>query len=154
MLSFGSFRLAGLILVVAICSVGLGMIGLWIGGYPFGFMAIVGTMGLVGVAINDAIVVLDTELTPELIQEGRARNIVRSVQVARKEQGLHVSDRIELAFSGLSPELAESATTHASYIGEQTLATDVTVLEGEPDAGFGRSEAEIAGTKFVIALRS
>ncbi len=57
-LSFRSFRLAGVILIVAVLSVGLGMIGLWLGSYPFGFMAIIGTMGLVGVAINDAIVVL------------------------------------------------------------------------------------------------
>ncbi|TWU03002.1 efflux RND transporter permease subunit [Stieleria varia] len=57
-LSFGSFRLAGMILVVAACSGGLGMLALWIGGYPFGFMAIIGIMGLIGVAINDSIVVL------------------------------------------------------------------------------------------------
>ncbi|TWU58905.1 Swarming motility protein SwrC [Rubripirellula tenax] len=57
-LSFRSFRLAAVIMVVAVGSIGLGMIGLWIGGYPFGFMAIIGTMGLVGVAINDSIVVL------------------------------------------------------------------------------------------------
>ncbi|MEM0925581.1 MAG: efflux RND transporter permease subunit, partial [Planctomycetota bacterium] len=57
-LSFGSFRLAFLILTVAACSGGLGMVGLWFGGYPFGFMAIIGIMGLIGVAINDSIVVL------------------------------------------------------------------------------------------------
>ena len=57
-LSFGSFRLAGTILFVAACSGGLGMIGLWAGGYPFGFMAIIGIMGLIGVAINDSIVVI------------------------------------------------------------------------------------------------
>lgn len=57
-LSFQSFRLAGLIGVVAMASVGLGMGSLWIFGYPFGFMAIVGTMGLIGIAINDSIVIL------------------------------------------------------------------------------------------------
>lgn len=57
-LSFGSFRLAGIVSLVALLSVGLGLGGLWLFGYPFGFMAIVGTMGLIGVAINDAIVVL------------------------------------------------------------------------------------------------
>lgn len=57
-LSFGSFRLAGLIGVVGFAAVGLGLLALWVFGYPFGFMAIVGTMGLIGVAINDSIVVL------------------------------------------------------------------------------------------------
>ncbi|MEZ6131424.1 MAG: efflux RND transporter permease subunit [Planctomycetaceae bacterium] len=57
-LSFKSFRLATLIGVVALLSVGLGLGALWTAGFPFGFMAIIGTMGLVGVAINDSIVVL------------------------------------------------------------------------------------------------
>lgn len=57
-LSFGSFRVAGLVGLVGFLSVGLGLGALWVFGYPFGFMAIVGTMGLIGVAINDAIVVL------------------------------------------------------------------------------------------------
>ena len=57
-LSFGSFRAAGIIALVAFLSIGLGLGALWLFGFAFGFMAIVGTMGLVGVAINDAIVVL------------------------------------------------------------------------------------------------
>ncbi|MGB7324556.1 MAG: efflux RND transporter permease subunit [Rubripirellula sp.] len=69
-LSFRSFRLAGVIMLVAFLSVGLGMIGLWAGGFPFGFMAIIGTMGLVGVAINDSIVVLATLRDQEKIGSG------------------------------------------------------------------------------------
>ncbi|MDJ0902678.1 MAG: efflux RND transporter permease subunit [Xenococcus sp. MO_188.B8] len=57
-LSFSSFRLAGIIAIVAICSMGLGLFSLWIFGYPFGFMAILGTVGLIGIAINDSIVIL------------------------------------------------------------------------------------------------
>jgi multidrug efflux pump subunit AcrB len=57
-LSFGSFRIAGIIATVGGLSVGLGLAALWLFGYPFGFMSILGTMGLIGVAINDAIVVL------------------------------------------------------------------------------------------------
>jgi len=57
-LTFGSFRMAGIIGGVGALSIGLGMGALWLFGWPFGFMAIVGTMGLAGIAINDAIVVL------------------------------------------------------------------------------------------------
>ena len=57
-LSFSSFRIAGIIGAVAFLSAGLAFAALWVFGYPFGFMAIVGTMGLMGVAVNDAIVVL------------------------------------------------------------------------------------------------
>ncbi len=58
-LTFNSFRLAAIIFAVAGLSVGLSMLGLWLFGHPLGFVAIVGTMGLVGLAINDAIVVLN-----------------------------------------------------------------------------------------------
>jgi multidrug efflux pump subunit AcrB len=57
-LSLGSFRLASIIGLVGLLSVGSGLFSLWLGSYPFGFMAIIGTMGLIGVAINDSIVVL------------------------------------------------------------------------------------------------
>ena len=57
-LSLGSFRLAIVIGIVAISSVGLGLFSIWIFDYPFGFNPIIGTIGLIGVAINDSIVVM------------------------------------------------------------------------------------------------
>lgn len=57
-LSLGSFRLAAIIGAIAALSVGLGLLSIGLGGYPFGFMAIIGTMGLIGIAINDSIVVI------------------------------------------------------------------------------------------------
>ncbi|MEJ2610164.1 MAG: efflux RND transporter permease subunit [Candidatus Thiodiazotropha sp.] len=57
-LSFRSFTLAALIGVVAVLSVGLGMLSLWAGGFPLGFNPIIGSAGLIGVAINGSIVVL------------------------------------------------------------------------------------------------
>ncbi len=69
-LSFKSFRMAGIIGAIAMQSVGLGIGALWLMGYPFGFMAIVGTMGLIGVAINDSIVVLAAIRDDRLAREG------------------------------------------------------------------------------------
>ena len=57
-LTFNSFRMAGIIGIVAFLSIGLAFVGVWSFGYPMGFNAILGTMGLVGLAINSAIVVL------------------------------------------------------------------------------------------------
>ena len=57
-LSLGSFRLAAIIGAVGGLSIGLGLLAIGLGGYPFGFMAIIGTMGLIGIAINDSIVVV------------------------------------------------------------------------------------------------
>lgn len=69
-LSFGSFRAAFLIGGVGILSIGLGLFSLVVFGFPFGFMAIVGTMGLVGVAINDSIVVLAGLMACPLARQG------------------------------------------------------------------------------------
>jgi|GEM_PF-41873 len=57
-LSFGSTRLAAIIVVVAVCSIGQGMLMVWLFDHPFGFMAVLGTAGLIGVAVNDSILVL------------------------------------------------------------------------------------------------
>lgn len=57
-LSFRSFRMAGLIGMVGALSIGLSLLALRAWGLPFGFNAIIGTIGLVGVAVNDSIVVL------------------------------------------------------------------------------------------------
>lgn len=57
-LSLGSFRMMALIFAVAGLSAGTGIVGLWVFGYPFGFTAIVGIMGLIGLAINTSIIVI------------------------------------------------------------------------------------------------
>ena len=51
------------------------------------------------------VVVIDTELTPELRAEGDARELQRAIQDLRKEAGLDLDDRIELWVDGLRPAL-------------------------------------------------
>jgi multidrug efflux pump subunit AcrB len=57
-LTFNSFQLAGLIGIIVILSCGLGLGALWLSGYPFGFTAMLGLIGLIGIAVNESIVVL------------------------------------------------------------------------------------------------
>ncbi len=57
-MSFNSFRLSLIIFSVAGLSVGLGILCVWLFNYPFGFTVIIGLMGLMGLAINGAIVIL------------------------------------------------------------------------------------------------
>ena len=57
-LSFNSFRLSALIFAVAGQSAGLGLLSVYAFGYPFGFTVIIGLLGLMGLAINAAIVIL------------------------------------------------------------------------------------------------
>jgi multidrug efflux pump subunit AcrB len=57
-MSFNSFRISSIIFVVALQSAGLGMLALSFSGWPFGFTSIIGLMGLIGLAINAAIIIL------------------------------------------------------------------------------------------------
>jgi multidrug efflux pump len=57
-LSFNSFRLSLIIFSVGFLASGLGLLSVWLFNYPFGFMVIIGLLGLVGLAINAAIVIL------------------------------------------------------------------------------------------------
>lgn len=57
-LSLNSFRYAALIFVVAGLSFGLALFGVRLFSYPFGYMALVGGLGMIGIAINGAIIVL------------------------------------------------------------------------------------------------
>ncbi|MEO1366205.1 MAG: efflux RND transporter permease subunit, partial [Acidobacteriota bacterium] len=65
-LAFGSVRLAGLLFVIAGLSLGLAMLATWTIGFPISFNTMLGTLGLLGVALNDSIVVLAAiRATPE-----------------------------------------------------------------------------------------
>ena len=66
---------------------------------------------------------LDTSLTPELVREGFARELVRTVQEARKKAGLEVSDRIVLGVSG-SAEVEAALAEHRDLLMAETLATE------------------------------
>ena len=57
-LSFNSFRISLLIFATALQSAGLGLLTVWLFGYPFGFTVIIALLGLMGLAINAAIVIL------------------------------------------------------------------------------------------------
>ena len=74
---------------------------------------------------------LDTTLDDALIDEGLAREVVRSVQDARKQAGLEVSDRIVLGVSG-SAGIEKALGAHQEYLMAETLATEWAVGQGSP----------------------
>ena len=74
---------------------------------------------------------LDTTLSDELISEGFSRELVRSIQDARKQAGLEVSDRITLGVSG-SAAVETALATHRDYIMSETLATKWEVGQSNP----------------------
>ena len=100
-LSFSSFRMAGIIGLVGVFSVGLGLLSLKLFGFPFGFMAIVGTMGLVGIAINDSIVVLTAIRTQEKSRDGDPLGVTEVVV----EETRHVLATTFTTMAGFIPLL-------------------------------------------------
>ncbi|MCH2547009.1 MAG: isoleucine--tRNA ligase [Alphaproteobacteria bacterium] len=75
---------------------------------------------------NDALVILDLNITPELEAEGVARDLVRMIQQARKDADLDISEHIDL-YLELAPDHAKAAQAHCQYIQEQTLADNLSV---------------------------
>jgi isoleucyl-tRNA synthetase len=70
---------------------------------------------------NESVVVLDMELTPALEAEGAARDLIRTIQQARKEADLEVTDRIEVEISW-SPADVEGVKSHEEVIMAAVLA--------------------------------
>ncbi len=83
------------------------------------------TEGYVSENDNGITVVLDTNLTEELLEEGFVREIISKVQTMRKEAGFEVMDKIEITYEGT--EKAEKIfAENADVIGAETLALSVT----------------------------
>ncbi len=71
-------------------------------------------------------VALDLEITPELKQAGLAREVVRTLQEARKAAGLEVSDRIKVWLVSEDPEVADALGKHADDLAREVLAVELT----------------------------
>lgn len=87
-------------------------------------------------------VLLDTRLTPELILEGLARELVNRTQKLRKDRGLQVTDRIQLVVSA-NGKLAEAAKKFESYISGEVLAASFAVDESFQKSDWFSSDADV-----------
>ena len=67
-------------------------------------------------------VALDVALTPELVQEGIAREVVSRIQNLRKESGFEVTDRIDTVLYSDSEQLAAAMAAFGKYVAAQTLS--------------------------------
>jgi isoleucyl-tRNA synthetase len=99
----------------------------------------------------NAIVVLDVTLTDELIAEGVARDVVRAVQQARKDAGLHVSDRIRLELA-VPDEWRAAIASFRDWIAEQTLARSIEIVDALGDDTLSHHEAQLGEIKVSIGL--
>lgn len=96
---------------------------------------------------------LDTRVDEPLRREGLARELVRTVQEARKQAGLEVSDRIRLKITG-SDEMATALRAHRAYVMEETLASELEGEDGESAAFAAAYETEhqLDGEHWSIGL--
>ncbi|ADJ44757.1 isoleucyl-tRNA synthetase [Amycolatopsis mediterranei S699] len=96
---------------------------------------------------GSGLVLIDTEVTPELAAEGLVRDLVRVVQQARRDAGLDVADRIALTIDAPA-DVVEAARTHEEFLASETLATSVTY--GPVGEGFAGTVGD--GTKVTVAV--
>ncbi|MBR5019652.1 MAG: isoleucine--tRNA ligase [Bacteroidales bacterium] len=92
-------------------------------------------------------VALDVELTPELRQEGMARELVNRIQNLRKASGFEVTDRIEVVIAP-NQALQEALATFGPYVCNQTLARGIR-FEAQPE---GAVEVEWETGTLAIAV--
>jgi len=98
-LTFNSFRLAGITFASAAQAGGLGLLALAVFGYPLGFVVIVGLMGLIGLAINAAIVILSELKGDPAACAGDRDAIVHGVMTT----GRHIASTTLTTFGGFTP---------------------------------------------------
>jgi isoleucyl-tRNA synthetase len=96
------------------------------------------------------VVVLATELTLELIDEGKARDLVRIIQDRRKELDLQFTDRIEVGIVGASADLRRAIEANRDYLCSETLAAK---LVFESLSGVEGVEVEIGDEKITLYLK-
>jgi len=103
------------------------------------------------VAEDDGLVVeLDTALTPDLITEGDARELMRAVQEARKSAGLQREDRIELHVSAAPGELSAHGAAICSAVGASKI-----IFIGDSPTGeeWQRGTVALSGGEATLAIR-
>ena len=93
------------------------------------------------------VLVLSTEITPELAREGTARDLVRLIQDRRKEIGCEFTDRIEVGIVTEAAALNDAIAEHRDYIASETLA----VLVGDaPLSGVEGVTVAVGGDELTL----
>ncbi len=94
-------------------------------------------------------VALDITITPELEREGVARELINRIQNIRKESGLEVTDKIRVEIEDIAA-VHDAVAEHAAYIGQQTLALEVTCTANP--AGDSVIDSDVNETPLKIAI--
>jgi multidrug efflux pump subunit AcrB len=104
-LTFNSWRLSGLALLVCLCSMGLSLLCLAVFAYPFGVQAFLGVIGSIGVSINAAIIIITALQSHESASHGNLF-AVRSVVM---DSSRHIVSTTITTFGGFLPLILEGS---------------------------------------------
>ncbi len=96
------------------------------------------------------IAALVTDLTPELVKEGLAREFVRRVQDLRKTAGLEISDRIEVRYQA-DALLAEAVRENSDYVCSETLA--VSLVDAPIPEDWDQASDSFDGINVTVGLK-
>ena len=108
------------------------------------------TMGYAAASDGGYTVAITTTITPELADEGLARELVRRLQDMRREAGFALSDRITTWYAG-DADVARVMASQGDYIRAETLTTEL--IAGGPVEGAFVSEQDLEGTPIVLGVR-
>lgn len=104
--------------------------------------------GFVAQSDKAVTVVLDTNLTPELLEEGFSAEVISKIQTMRKEAGFEVMDHIEVSVTG-NEKIASIVQKNAAAISEKVLADEIIYDEALADA----KEWKVNGEAVKIGVR-
>ncbi|MCH5237428.1 MAG: isoleucine--tRNA ligase [Muribaculaceae bacterium] len=99
---------------------------------------------------GDVTVALDVTITPELRNEGMARELINRIQNLRKSSGLEITDKIKVELSDL-PEIHDAVNYFGDYIAAQVLADKLSLVK-ELDVE-DSSDLDIDGITARVRLR-
>ncbi|MGH2367265.1 MAG: isoleucine--tRNA ligase [Chloroflexota bacterium] len=109
--------------------------------------------GFVVVEDGGYAVALDTRLTPELVQEGMARELVHRLNGMRKDAGFRLEDRIVTYFAAPN-EVADVFQRFGDYIRQETLSLRLEPLEqADPTSGVHRQQIKLDGQEIMLAVK-
>ena len=104
--------------------------------------------GYVFQANRKLFIALDIAMTPELLSEGFAREMVNKIQYTRKEQNFEIMDRIFVAWQG-DEDIALAIDTFSDYIKSETLTNELT---REPDITSDMKQYDINGKEVWFSV--
>lgn len=107
---------------------------------------------------NSCVVALNTELTPELIRDGIAKDAVRLIQDQRKKRGCNYTDRIAITFLVSDEQVYEALVANREFIGGETLTQTMQVERSTPEAVSlapeGYEAVELADSPVALFLQT